>query len=248
MVDYLLLNDSRKRGRSVSQDFKKYKFHEKENKLNSMNCGFKTDKILTAIKGTDRTVTTSEGKVIHKKLASKPLKFQTFKKTDEPKRTINRCRRCGKFSNGEYCETHQRLNTEDPNNNTEEAPGTSYTLPKMPMKKQPKYNRVVVYDSSSRDSDSVAPNADMNGSDTESDSEKTDLETAIGQRVEELRAETPTLTSPIGCSTEIVTSAAQPDQSGTPVRGQESDVAITEQEPTGKPGSKIKFEIDKNQI
>ena len=118
----------------------------------------------------------------------------------------------------------------------------------MPMEKQPKYNRVVVYDSSTRDSDSVAPNADMDGSDTESDSEETNLETAIGLRVEELRAETPTLTSPIGCSTEIVTSATEPDQSGTPIRGQESDVAVAEQEPTGKPKSKLKFEIDKNQI
>ena len=89
MVDYLVLNDTRKRGRSVSQDFRKYHFYEKENKPNSMNCGFKTDKILTAIKGTDYTVTTSEVKIIHKKLACKPLKFQTSKKTDEPKRTTN---------------------------------------------------------------------------------------------------------------------------------------------------------------
>ena len=98
----------------------------------------------------------------------------------------------------------------------------------MPKKKQPKCNRVVVYDSSSQDSDSVAPNADMDGSDTEGDYEETDLETAIGQRVEELRAETPTLASSIGCSTEIATSATQPDQTGTPIRGQESDTAITE--------------------
>ena len=96
------------------------------------------------------------------------------------------------------------------------------------MKKQPKCNPVVVYDSSSQDSDSVAPNADLNGSDTESDSEETDLETAIGQRVEELRAETLTLASPIGCSTEIATSATQPDQSGTPIRGQEAYTAMKE--------------------
>ena len=59
MVDYLVLNHIKKRGRSVSQDFRKYQFHEKENQPNSMKCGFKTDKILTAIKETDHTVTTS---------------------------------------------------------------------------------------------------------------------------------------------------------------------------------------------
>ena len=64
MVDYLVLNDTRKRGRSVSQDFEKYPFYEKENKPNSMKRGFKTDKNLTAIKEAEYTVTTSEGKVI----------------------------------------------------------------------------------------------------------------------------------------------------------------------------------------
>ena len=128
MVDYLVLNDTRKRGRSVSQDFKKYQFYEKENKLNSMKSGFKTNEILTPIKETDHTVTTPEGKIIRKKLASKPLKFQTSKRTDEQKRTINRCRRCGKFSNDDDCETHRRLNIGDSkNNNADDVPGTSYT-------------------------------------------------------------------------------------------------------------------------
>ena len=85
MADYLVLNDTRKRSRSVSRKFKKYQFLEKENKPNSVKCGFKTDKILTATKETDHTVTTSDGRTIHKKLASKPLKFQTPRKPDEPK-------------------------------------------------------------------------------------------------------------------------------------------------------------------
>ena len=45
MADYLVLNETRKRGRSVSRDFKNYQCHEKENKPNSMKCGFKTNKI-----------------------------------------------------------------------------------------------------------------------------------------------------------------------------------------------------------
>ena len=39
MADYLVLNDARKRNRSVSREFKKYQFLEKENKPNSMKCG-----------------------------------------------------------------------------------------------------------------------------------------------------------------------------------------------------------------
>ena len=38
-----------------------------------MKCAFKTNKISTAVKETDHTITTSEGRVIHKELASKPL-------------------------------------------------------------------------------------------------------------------------------------------------------------------------------
>ena len=114
MADYLVLIDTRKRSRSVSRKFKKYQFLEKENKPNSMKCSFKTDKILTARKETDHTVTTSDGRTIHKTLASKPLKFQTLRKPDDPRRTITRCKRCGKFSSGKFCETHRHL---DSNNN-----------------------------------------------------------------------------------------------------------------------------------
>ena len=50
MADCLVLNGTRKRGRTVSRDFKKYQFFEKENKPDSMKCSFKTNKILTAVK------------------------------------------------------------------------------------------------------------------------------------------------------------------------------------------------------
>ena len=49
MADYLVLNDTQKRNRSVSRNFKKYQFLEKENKSNSLKCGFKTNKILTTV-------------------------------------------------------------------------------------------------------------------------------------------------------------------------------------------------------
>ena len=62
MADYKVLNDNRKRGRPVSRSFETYQFYEKESKPNSMKCGFKTNKNLTAVKETNHTVTTSEGK------------------------------------------------------------------------------------------------------------------------------------------------------------------------------------------
>ena len=157
MVDYLVLNATRKRGRSVSRDFENYQFYEKENKPKSMKCGFKTNKILTAVAETDHTVATSEGRIIHKKLASRPLKFQISRKPEEPRKATNRCRQCGKFSSGELCETHLRLKAVEQDDNNNE-PSTSHTLPMMPTtsKKKRAYSRIITYDSSSRDSESNA--------------------------------------------------------------------------------------------
>ena len=45
MAEYMVLNDTRKRGCSVSRNVKKYQFFGKKNKPNLMKCGFKTDKI-----------------------------------------------------------------------------------------------------------------------------------------------------------------------------------------------------------
>ena len=108
MADYLILNDSKKRNRSVSKEIKQYQFFKKEDKPNAMKCRFKTNKILTAVNETKHTITTSDGKIIHKKLASKPIKFQLPKKPEEKKKPTNRCVRCGKFSQGKYCETGVR--------------------------------------------------------------------------------------------------------------------------------------------
>ena len=238
MVDYLVLNETEKRGRSVSRDFENYQFYEKENKPNSMKCGFKTNKILTAVAETDRTVTTSEGRVIHKKLASKPLKFQTSRKPEDQRRATNRCRRCGKFSSGELCETHLRLEAakQDENNNTEDiVSGTSHTLPMMPANKKRTYNRVVMYDSSSHDSESTNNHADKNSFGEESTLEDTALTAEIGREIEKMRSQTPMPTSPIGCSTKTATDVAQPDTSGTPIHGQSAaNTGETAQDNTGK--------------
>ena len=99
MADYIVLNDSKKRVRSVSPEFKQNQFFEKE-QPNALKCRFKINKLLTAVKGTKHTITTSEGKTIHKKLASNPVKFQLSRKPGEKRKSTNKCRRCGKFCQG----------------------------------------------------------------------------------------------------------------------------------------------------
>ena len=73
-----------------------------------MRCGFKTNKILTAARETKHPITKTDGKTIHKKLASNPLKFQLSKKAEEARKPTERCTRCGRFSNEELCDTHKR--------------------------------------------------------------------------------------------------------------------------------------------
>ena len=92
--------------------------YEKDNKPTSMKFGFKTDKIVTKLTETGHTFTT-EGRIFHKNIDSDPLKFQTSRNPDQPRKSINSCRRCGKFSSGEYCETHRRLMVEKSANNAE---------------------------------------------------------------------------------------------------------------------------------
>ena len=132
MADYMVINDWKKKPRSVSREFKQYQAFEKENKANAMKCRFKSNKMLTAVKETKHTVTTSKGKIIHKKLESKPIKFQLSNKSEEKRKPTNRCIRCGKFGEGDYCDTHKRVYgvPEDTH-----EPSSSYTLPTMPQKR-----------------------------------------------------------------------------------------------------------------
>ena len=87
MADYFVLNDSKKRARSVCQEFKQYQFFEKVNKPNALKSRFKTSKLLTAVKETYHTTSRPEGKTIHKKLASKLVKFQLSRKPEKKTET-----------------------------------------------------------------------------------------------------------------------------------------------------------------
>ena len=106
LADYLVFNESRRRGRSVSNNFKNYQNFEKETKPNAIKSRFKTNKILTAARKTKHTISTTDGKTIHKKLASNPLKFHPSKKAEEARKPTKRCTRCRFFSIEELCETH----------------------------------------------------------------------------------------------------------------------------------------------
>ena len=79
-----------------------------------------------------------------------------------------------------------------------------------------------MYDSSSRDSESTGNYPDRVTSEEEEVTDDVTLEAMIGQEVERIRSQTPMLTPPIGCSTEIppAADATQPDTIGTPIRGQ----------------------------
>ena len=211
LADYLVLNESRKRGRSVSGDFKSYKFFEKETKPNAMKCRFKTDKILTAAKETKHTITTTEGKLIHKKLASKPLKFQPSKKPDETRKPTTRCKRCGRFSNGDLCDTHKRLyhKQDDQKKST-----SAMTFPTMPAER-PK----VTPDITTKSTDSQSDHTEELPSTADIDPELTvtaDIRYDNRQPEEQKVTDTPAISSPIGCSTERVPKRPTAGRDGTP--------------------------------
>ena len=163
-----------------------------------MKCKFKTNKILTAVNETKHTITTSDGKIVHEKLASEPIKFQLPKKPEEKKKQKNRCVRCGKFSQGKYCDTHKRVyGTTDETN----EPGCSYTLPTMPEKR-------------STYGDVIEPS---NGQDVSTEEKgpqaSNTTATAETQRYEEETApeiHTPPPSTPVQCSTSYGTQPTQP--------------------------------------
>ena len=117
------------------------------------------------------------------------------------------------------CETHRHLDNN--NNDAEEGPSTSRTLPTMPTKK--KYKGIIAYDSSSGESNTADPNSGEDNPDSdraEEDPEETDLRAEIGREIERLREQTPAPTTQVGCSTGRASNPPQPDVRGTPIHRQ----------------------------
>ena len=176
-----------------------------------MKCRFKTDKILTAAKETKHTITTTEGKLIHKKLASKPLKFQPSKKPDETRKPTTRCKRCGRFSNGDLCDTHKRLYHKQ---DDQKKPTSAMTFPTMPAER-PK----IIPDITTISTDSHSDQTEELPSTADIDPELTvtaDIRYASGQPEEQKATDTPAISSPIGCSTERVPKRKTAGRDDTP--------------------------------
>ena len=174
---------------------------------------FKTNKILTAVNETKHTVTTSEGKIIHKKLASKPIKFQLSKKPEEKRKPTNRCVRCGKFSQGDYCDTHKRVYGVP--KDTDE-PGCSYALPTMPEKRST-YGDVIVTDTESDSTKKQDEPAEK--SESRTNTTTTAAETHPNEEENTPEVNTPPPSTPVQCSTSYGTHPTQPEgELQTPVR------------------------------
>ena len=209
LADYLILNESRKKGRSVSDSFKSYQFFEKENKPNALKCRFKTDKILTAARETKHTITTTDGKTIHKKLASNPLKFQPLKKNEEIRKPTKRCTRCGRFSNEELCDTHKRIKSELQKQST-----SSETFPMMPAKQTEKNPDVtIISDSQSSQAEEppLTDNTDTEITVTADIKYNTDETVAKSEK-----SQTPEILPPVSCSTELAQHRTNKDPDQTP--------------------------------
>ena len=109
LVDYLVINDKR-RAKSVSEQFVPYQFYERKIKPDAMKNRFKTENLLTAVSETEHTVKTNGGRILHKKLVSKPIPFQPQKKEDSLRGTNKRCEKCGRFYQGETCLAPHKTN------------------------------------------------------------------------------------------------------------------------------------------
>ena len=180
-----------------------------------MKCRYKTNKPISAVKETEHTVTTAQGKMIHKKLASNRINFQPSKKPEDIKKPTMRCKRCGRFSNGEFCRTHQRLMMES--NRTADQPCSSKTLPIMPSREC----TVIPYITVISDNNSVSVEEIPNTVESEPEiivttEEKCPDGSNPPTADHQSPAMTETVASPVGCSTERTSKGPISDNDNAP--------------------------------
>ena len=219
LANYLILNESRKRVRSVSDNFTSYQFFEKENKPNALKCRFKTDKTLTAARETKHTITTTDGKIIHKKLASNRLKFQPLKKNEETRKPTKRCTRCGQFSNGELCDTHKRIKSE-----LQRQATSSETFPMMPAKQTEKIPDVTIISDSQSSQAEEPPLTDNTDTEiTVTADIKYNTSNTDGTVAKSKESQTPEILPPVSCSTELTQHCTNKDPDQTPTGSPQKD-------------------------
>ena len=224
LADYLVLNDSKKRNRSVCQSFKEYKFYEQEDKTNTIKWRFKSNNMLTAVNETNHTVTATDGRIIHKNLTSNHLKTPA-KRSEETRQPTNQCRRCGKFSQCEYCETHKRLMAEASGKlrRKQDEAGTSASYPKLPPREQEKHT-VITITTDSQTIDGEEPTHREENVPETGETADTDEVTKIlapppsATTSRTLTEQTPLPISPIGCSNAHSVRTNDRDPTATPMR------------------------------
>ena len=149
--------------------------------------------MLTALKKTKHTITTSEGKTIPKKLASKPVKSQLSRKPEEKRRPTNKCRRCGKFCKREFCDTHKRVYGIPKG---QQEPCSSHDLPMMPQKRST-YGDIIT---TQTETDVQEPRAVITTTQQHEEQSAAAEETQPEENVSP-EVNTPLPTTPIQCST-----------------------------------------------
>ena len=198
-----------------------------------MKCRFKTNKILTAVKETDHTVTTYEGKVINRKLAAK-TNLQLSRRPEEQRKPTSRGLRCRRFSQGDFCDIHRRILGLP--SHTQEA-SCSYTLPTMTQEKSI-YGDVTTDNTEICDSDSqTTPYVEEIEPDGDKTSATEEPRTAIEPMPD---ATTPLPSTPIDCSTSHGSRLTQParDQDTAPIQATVVAEKMTEKERVDQEKSK----------
>ena len=128
-----MFKESRKRGRSVGDNFKNYQFYEKETKAYAMKCRFETEKILRAAKETKHTIATSDGKTIHKKLASNTLNFSHQRKQTKQVNLPNKVQDAG-LSGMKSCVIRTKESNRNSKNNQQAPRHSRQCQPNRPKK------------------------------------------------------------------------------------------------------------------
>ena len=212
LADYLVLNESRQRGRSVSDSFENYLIFEKETKPNAMKCRFKTDKILTAAKETKHTITTTDGKTIHKKLASDSLKNFSHQRTLMKQGNLPKNAQDGDASATKTCDTHERVKSEQQKQST-----SAETLPTMPAKPTKEIPDItIISDSQSSQAEELPSTENIDPEITVTADIKYDNGNTDEKADKPKENQTPAIPEPVSFSTELAHRRTTKDADQTP--------------------------------
>ena len=159
--------------------------------------------------------------------------YQPLKWLEEARKPTNRCRSCGKYSEGEYCNTHKRLMAGNQTKLKQDERGTSRSFPKLPMKKTVEQT-VITITTDSQTTDGEEPTRDEEKNPTTGEVTETvevteicaPSPTATANRT--LTTQTPMPTSPIDCSTALSVRTNGQDPTTAPTRPSDNTPGLPE--------------------